>query len=234
MIKYILWDIDNTILDFEDAEKAAMNLGFEKYGIRIDDDQALVHYNMINDKLWKRLELGELSRNEVLEGRFREFFDLYKIAYDHDLISNFNIDYQKELGNQIFFSPNAEQTLKSLSKDYQLIAVTNGTKLAQTGKLKNSGLDKVFDKVFISEDVGYDKPNKEFFDIVFNDVGSTNSDEYIIIGDSLTSDIRGGNNAGIKTIWYNPYEKENNLDVKVDFNIRNLSEVIEILDELNH
>lgn len=233
MIKYILWDIDNTILDFKSAETAAMNLGFDKYGITIKDPEALGHYNMINDKLWKKLELGELSRDEVLKGRFAEFFDLYKIKYDQDLITNFNIDFQKELGNQIFFNPGAKDALRSLSKDFKLVAVTNGTKLAQTGKLKNSGLDKVFDKVFISEDVGVDKPYKEFFDKVFEEIGSKNPDEYIIIGDSLTSDIKGGNNANIKTIWYNPDAKDNYLDVQVDFDIRHLSEVVDIIYDID-
>lgn len=123
--------------------------------------------------------------------------------------------------------------MEILGKNYKQYAVTNGTKLAQKGKLKNSGLDKVFDGIFISEDLGVDKPNKEFFYKVFEKVGSTNPDEYIIVGDSLTSDMRGANNAGITNIWYNPKDLENNTDVKINFCIHSLDKIPNILDDLN-
>ena len=233
MIKYLLWDIDNTLLSFDLAERASMTKGFDKFGLDIGDDKALEVYKNINDKYWKMLEKGEMTREEILTGRFEEFFDLYDIAYDEKLVNDFNLFYQEELGKQVFFNDYAEEVLQKISKDYKQYAVTNGSKIAQTGKLKNSGLDKVFDGVFISEDLGVDKPYKEFFDIVFDQIGSDNRDDYIIIGDSLTSDIRGGNNAGIRTIWYNKDGKENIHGVRVDYMVDKLSDIPAIIKEIN-
>lgn len=233
MIKYLLWDIDNTLLSFDLAERASMTKGFDKFGLDIGDEKALEVYKNINDKYWKMLEKGHMTREEILIGRFEEFFDLYNIAYDERLVNDFNLFYQEELGKQVFFNDYAEEVLHKLSKDYKQYAVTNGSKVAQSGKLKNSGLDKVFDGVFISEDLGYDKPSKEFFDMVFYQIGSDNRDDYIIIGDSLTSDICGGNNAGIRTIWYNKDGKENIHGVRVDYMVDKLSDIPAIIKEIN-
>lgn len=232
MIKYLLWDIDNTLLSFDLAERASMTKGFNKFGLDIGDEKALEVYKNINDKYWKMLEKGHMTREEILTGRFEEFFDLYDIAYDEKLVNDFNLFYQKELGKQFFFNDYAEEVIQKLGKDYKQYAVTNGSKVAQTGKLKNSGLDKIFDGVFISEDLGYDKPSLEYFDLVFENIGSKNRDEYILIGDSLTSDMLGANNAGIRNIWYNPKDLDNKASVKVDYTINNLKEVIEILENI--
>ena len=232
MIKYLLWDIDNTLLSFDLAERASMTKGFDKFELDIEDAKALEVYKNINDKYWKMLEKGEMTREEILTGRFEEFFDLYDIAYDEKLVNDFNLFYQEELGKQVFFNDYAEEVLHKLSKDYKQYAVTNGFKVAQSGKLKNSGLDKVFDGVFISEDLGYDKPSIEYFDLVFESIGSNNKEEYILIGDYLTSDMLGSNNAGIRNIWYNPKDLDNKANIKVDYTIKNLKEVIEILENI--
>lgn len=232
MIKYLLWDIDNTLLSFDLAERASMTKGFDKFGLDIEDAKALEVYKNINDKYWKMLEKGQMTREEILTGRFEEFFALYDIAYDEKLVNDFNLFYQKELGKQVFFNDYAEEVLQKLSKDYKQYAVTNGSKVAQSGKLKNSGLDKVFDGAFISEDLGYDKPSLEYFDLVFERIGSKNKEEYILIGDSLTSDMLGSNNAGIRNIWYNPEDFDNKANIKVDYTIKNLKEVIEILENI--
>ena len=232
MIKYLLWDIDNTLLSFDLAERASMTKGFDKFCLDIDDEKALEVYKNINDKYWKMLEKGEKTREEILTERFEEFFALYDIAYDESLVNDFNLFYQKELGKQVFFNDYAEEVLHKLGKDYKQYAVTNGSKVAQTGKLKNSGLDKVFDGVFISEDLGYDKPSLEYFDLVFESIGSNNKEEYILIGDSLTSDMLGSNNAGIRNIWYNPKDLDNDLGIRIDYTIHNLDNVVDILDDL--
>ena len=216
MIKYILWDIDNTLLNFDLAEEASMINGFEKFGIKVTDENALPSYKKINDKYWKRLENGEIDRDEVLLGRFREFFTKYNIDYDDNLVENFNLNFQKELGRQVFFHDHAKEVLNELKNNYKQYAVTNGSKIAQTGKITNSGLDK-----------------KAFFDKIFEKIGSTNKKEYILIGDSLTSDIRGANNAAIKNIWFNPNTNINETKIKVDFDIKDLSEVPGILKRID-
>lgn len=227
MIKYILWDIDGTLLNFSMAEANAMRACFAEYNLGTLSDDRLSVYKNINDKYWKRLERGEISRIEVLEGRFREFFSLY--GYSTDVVSDFNISYQENLGKTYVFNDNAYETVIKLNSKYNQYAATNGSIIAQKGKLKGAGLDGVLKDVFISELIGYEKPSEKFFSYIFNSIGSNNREEYVMIGDSLTSDITGGNRAGIKTIWFNPYSLENPNNIVYDYEIKNLGEVLNIL-----
>ena len=171
MIKVILWDIDATILDFLAAEEAAIRFCFRKHGLGECSDEMLKLYSGINTKYWQMLEKGELTKQEILVGRFREFFE--KIGVDVTIAEQFNLDYQITLGDHIEFVENAEEILHWQKGKYTLVAVTNGTKIAQEKKLRLSGLDNVFDAIFISENVGAEKPNKEYFDYVFEKLGIT-------------------------------------------------------------
>lgn len=227
MIKYILWDIDGTLLNFSMAESNAMRACFAEYNFGDLSDDRLKVYKSINDKYWKRLERGEISRIEVLEGRFKEFFSQY--GYNTDVVSDFNISYQKNLGKTYVFNDNAYETVIKLNSKYSQYAATNGSIIAQKGKLKGAGLDGVLKDVFISELIGYEKPSEKFFSYIFDSIGSYKREEYVIIGDSLTSDIAGGNRAGIKTIWFNPNGSSNPNNVCYDYEIKNLSEVLNIL-----
>lgn len=231
MYKYILWDIDGTILDFEAAESQAIKFLFKKYNLGVCTDEMISDYSKINVKYWQALERGEMTKPEILVGRFVEFFD--SIGVDTSVADAFNSDYQVTLGDYVVFEDGAMDVLKAEksainpdgTRKYRLIAVTNGTKIAQTKKLKTSGLDQIFDAVYISEDVGIEKPNKGYFEVVFEGEGITDSSEAIIVGDSLTSDILGGNNAGIDTIWYNKACKVNDKKVKITHEIGKLTEV---------
>ena len=227
MYKYLLWDIDGTVLDFLASEAYAIRFLFEKYNIGECSDEMLKVYSEINAKYWRKLERGELTKQEILVMRFRDFFEL--IGADVSLAEAFNKDYQVALGDHIEFVDNAEEMLLSQKGKYTLVAVTNGTKIAQEKKLRLSGLDKVFDAIFISEDVGAEKPSKEYFEYVFEKVGIRDKKEALIIGDSITSDILGGFNAGIDTCWFNPSHKSNTLDVPVTYEIDNLGKLSEIL-----
>ena len=184
-------------------------------------------YSKINDKYWQALERGEMSKPEILVGRFVEWFE--SIDVDTEIAEAFNADYQVTLGDFVVFEPNAKEVLEAQKGKYRLIAVTNGTKVAQTKKLKTSGLEKVFDAVYISEDVGIEKPNKEYFDAVFLAEGIEDKSEAIIIGDSLTSDILGGNNAGIDTCWYNKNHAINKSTSNVTYDIDDLKKIMDIL-----
>ncbi|EGC82398.1 YjjG family noncanonical pyrimidine nucleotidase [Anaerococcus prevotii] len=227
MIKYILWDIDGTLLNFSMAESNAMRACFAEYNLGELSDDRLEVYKNINDKYWKRLERGEISRIEVLEGRFKEFFSQY--GYNTDVVSDFNISYQENLGKTYVFNDNAYETVIKLNNKYSQYAATNGSIIAQKGKLKGAGLDGVLKDVFISELIGYEKPSEKFFSYIFDSIGSYKREEYVIIGDSLTSDMAGGNRAGIKTIWFNPDGLSNPNNVDYDYEIKNLSEVLNIL-----
>ena len=221
----ILWDIDGTILNFLAAEKAAIKRGFQEFHIGECTDEMLADYSQINKKYWEMLERKEASKPEILLGRFYEFFEKYGI--DKSVAEEFQPWYQLALGDTIVFENGALELLQELKGKVKQYAVTNGTKVAQTKKLSKSGLDKIFDEVFISEDIGVEKPSVEFFSKVFQKTGLTETDkaQILIVGDSLTSDIKGGNNIGIDTCWYNPKGANKPDDIIVDYEIRELSDL---------
>ncbi len=228
MIKVILWDIDGTLLNFEKAEKYAIRKCFEIFGIGECTDEMILKYSKINKSFWERLERGEITKPQVLRGRFEEFFKSENIPFDR--IDDFNGEYQVRLSDKIFFCDNAYELVKELKGKVRQYAVTNGTLLAQSRKLKQSGLGEIFDGVFISDEVGYEKPSVEFFDAVWEKIGNYGKNEVIIVGDSLSSDMKGGNNAGILCCRYNPDGAENNTGVHIDYEIKNLNEILKILE----
>ena len=231
MIKVLLWDIDGTLLNFLAAEKAAMKKCFEVCGIGECTDEMIERYSKINRKYWEMLERGEITKPQVLIGRFEEFFESEGVVTDY--ATEFNKEYQVRLGDTICFCDNGYEIVKSLKGRVKQYAVTNGTKVAQDKKLAKSGLVELFDAVFISEEIGVEKPGVGFFEKVWERIGRYEADEVMIIGDSLTSDMQGGNNAGILCCWYNPKGAVNYMGVRVDYEIDNLQKVKEIIDEEN-
>lgn len=227
MIKAILWDIDGTLLDFLKAEAYGIRKCFSIFGLGECTDAMMERYSGINRIWWQRLERGECSKPEVLEGRFKDFFAAEGI--DFNKIDEFNLAYQFHLGDHAFFSNNALETVKALQGKAAQYAVTNGTALAQDRKLEKSGLDRLLDGIFISERVGFEKPDKRFFEAVFDAI-PYKKEECIIVGDSLTSDIRGGMNAGIRTVFYNPKNICPPEEYHIDYSIQNLKEIIDILN----
>ena len=210
MIKVILWDIDGTLLNFKMSERYAIDYCFNKFHMGTCTDEMLQRYSVINRGYWERLETGELTREQVMLGRFHEFFESEGLPTDQ--VKVFNDEYQIRLGDKAFFCDHGDELVKQLKATVKQYAVTNGTTVAQERKLRFSGLDQLLDGVFISEQVGVDKPQKAF-------------------GDSLTSDIRGGKNAGILTCWYNPDHLPNKIEVTPDCTIDNLQDILSYLDE---
>ena len=230
-IKAVLWDIDGTVLNFGEAEKAAIRKGFKRYGMGECTDDMLREYSQINSEYWKKLERGEMTKKEILTGRFKEFFKMYDI--DAALADEFNDTYQYDLGDTVCVNDNAIAVIDGIPGHIFQYAVTNGTAVAQRRKIAKSGLDKRMRNVFISEEVGFEKPRVEYFEFVFQrireDIPDIRKKEMIIIGDSLTSDIQLGNNAGILCCWYNPEGRECMPGLRIDFEIRHLSEVSAIV-----
>ena len=227
MIKVILWDIDATLLDFLAAEKAAIRFCFEKYGLGVCSDEMLGRYSTINRRYWEMLERGEMSKAEILVNRFHEFFASEGI--ETDCAEAFNASYQVALGDTICFRDNGYELVKKLGAQYRQFVVTNGTYVAQERKLRKSGIGELVEEAFISDLIGHEKPAIEFFEHVFEKIGDYKKDEILIIGDSLTSDMQGGNNAGIICCWYNPNHAENTKNVRIDHEIDHLWQLEEIL-----
>ena len=227
MYKYLLWDIDGTVLDFSAAEACAIRALFEKYQLGVCTDEMLRTYSQINSKYWQALERNEMSKSEILVGRFREFFQ--RFGLDASVASRFNDDYQVTLGDYPIFMAHALDVLRQEKGRFMLVAVTNGTKIAQTKKLKTTGLDEIFDAVFISEDVGIEKPNVAYFDYVFEKIELTDKSQALIIGDSLTSDMQGGVLSGIDTCWFNPKHNKNSHGIPVTYEMDDLRQLEAIL-----
>ncbi len=227
MIKAILWDIDGTLLDFIKAEYAAIKKCFEIFKLGECTDEMIARYSKINKGYWERLERKEITKLEVLVGRFKDFFSSENIITD--CAEEFNKEYQIRLGDTICFCDNSYEILKSLKGRVKQYAVTNGTKIAQDKKLVKSRLIDLFDGIFISEEVGYEKPDVRFFEHVWANIGAYKTDEVMIVGDSLTSDMQGGNNAGIVCCWYNPKKMQNIMKLKIDYEIEDLNNILDIL-----
>ena len=178
-------------------------------------------------KYWEKLERGEITKPQVLVGRFEEFFA--EEGIDVSLATQFNDAYQLRLGDTIVYRDDSYEIVKSLRGKVRQCVVSNGTVVAQTKKLTRSGLGALMDGVFLSEQLGAEKPKKEFFDQVFAAIGPVEKSETMIVGDSLTSDIRGGDNAGIVTCWYNPEGIKAPEGYRIDHEIRDLHEVYGLL-----
>lgn len=229
-MKKILWDIDGTLLNFDLAETAAINKCFEIFSLTKPTEEMLKVYKDINNIYWQRLERNEITRDEVLLGRFRDFFNRYGI--DTKIVEDFNDNYQIQLGKTYVFNPFGKEIVRKLSSKYDQYAVTNGSLTAQKGKLEGSDLNKILQASFISEKIGFEKPDKRFFDYVFDKIGSHDLEDYVIIGDSLTSDMLGGVNAKIKTIWFNPENKANHLNLPIDREIKSLKDADKAIIEI--
>lgn len=228
MIKVLLWDVDGTLLDFQAAERQAIRRCFAIFGLGECPDDMLARYSAINQSWWRRLERGEVTKPQVLLGRFEEFFSQEGLPCS--VAEEFNREYQLLLGDTVVFRDGADALVRSLSGRVRQYAVTNGTLVAQQRKLARSGLDLILDGVFISDQIGAEKPAPAFFDAVFAAIGPWKRGEVMIIGDSLTSDIQGGNNAGILCCWYNPQGLPRPEHLRVDYDIRSLQQVPGLLE----
>ncbi|WP_017547714.1 YjjG family noncanonical pyrimidine nucleotidase [Salinicoccus carnicancri] len=225
--KYLLFDLDDTILDFGAAENRALEFVLESQSV--DNSPELYdRYKTINQAHWEMLERNELTKERALAKRHEVFFDELGHSVDGALINEMYMAQIAEHGHRMF--DGALDVLRILSEAFPLYIITNGVKATQEMRLENAGINPYFQDVFISEDTGFQKPMKEFFEHVAACIDGFTPNDALIIGDSLTSDILGGINSGIDTCWYNPDAKENPFGFKADFEIRQLNELFRILD----
>ena len=226
-VKAILWDVDGTLLDFAAAEKAAVQKLFIEFGLEVCTDDMVARYSAINDAYWKRLERGEITKAEVLVGRYRDFFS--EIGVDPRLAETFNARYQVALGDTVAYRDDSLEIVKALHGKVKQYVVSNGTVVAQTRKLERSGLGRWMDGIFLSEQLGAEKPSPRFFEQVFAALPDIPKEDMLIVGDSLTSDMQGGLAAGVPTCWYNPNRLPRPTDMAISFEIQNLQQIQELL-----
>jgi 2-haloacid dehalogenase len=225
--KTLFFDADDTLLDFGAAESLALSLLFKDQKIMLTAELE-AHYKELNQGLWRAHEEGKIERDELLNTRFSLLFKKYGKEVDGVLLEE-NYRMYLEEGNQLVNG--ALELMNELEKKYDLYIVTNGVSKTQDRRLRDSGLHPFFKNVFVSEDTGYQKPMKEYFDYVFARIPNFSLEHGLIIGDSLSSDIKGGMLAGLDTCWFNPKEKPNNTEIQPTYQIQTLEELFQILND---
>ena len=229
MIEILFLDLDDTILDFHKAERIALAKTFRTFGAD-PTETVLNRYHVINKEHWERLERREITREQTLLGRFQALFQEMGIPVDPEAVAR---EYEKNLAIGHYFLPGAEEAVASLSEKYELYLASNGTASVQKGRLTSANLYRYFRQVFVSQEIGYNKPSREYFDACFARIPGFDRKKAMIVGDSLTSDILGGKNAGIKTCWVNPSHAPGRADILPDYEIEALSQLEALLDQIN-
>lgn len=228
MIEFLLLDLDDTILDFLKSEDYGIRKTLREAGVE-PTDEVCARYSQINKGFWKRLELGEVTRDQLNVGRFQQLFE--ELGVTADAASSAET-YMENLSSVHFFLPGAEEAVKHLSKKYRLFIVSNGTASTQYRRLASANLYPYFEQVFISEIVGVNKPDKVFFDRCFAQIPGFDPQKALIVGDSLSSDIKGGIHAGIRTCWVNPKHKTAPEELRPDYEIEALSQLEALLETM--
>lgn len=228
MYEFLFLDLDDTILDFQKAEHIALSKTLASFGI-VPTDAVCARYSSINKAHWERLERKELTRPQVLLGRFSTLLRELGVDADPAAIAG---AYEENLSHGHYFLPGAEDALKRLFKKYRLFLASNGTATVQAGRLESAGIGPYFEAIFVSEEIGVDKPDPVYFQRAFARIPGFDPRRAIIVGDSLTSDILGGKNAGIATCWVNPGHKPPHPGIRPDFEIEGLSQLEALLEAL--
>lgn len=229
MLDTIFFDLDNTLLDFTRAEAEALRRALAEEDIPAHD-AVLQRYHVINIAQWELLEEGKLTRDEVLVRRFDLLFEELGLERSAEAVCARYEEYLKE-GRWLL--PGALELLAELAPRYGLYAASNGSAAVQNSRLDASGLRSWFRGIFISEEVGFDKPSPDFFEACFQRIPDFSRDSALIVGDSLTSDIRGGRNAGLRTCWFNPERSPRRADILPDYEIASLEELPGLLAALS-
>ena len=224
----LLFDADNTVLDFDQSEEQALRRAFCDMGLNFSQN-TLKTYRKNNVAQWQLFEKGQLTKPQVLTNRFVLTFEDLKLPIDKAQQTGDLYEEYLKLG--FFVVPHAEEVLTQLQTKCQLYIVSNGVAEIQNSRMKGSGLEKYFLARFVSETVGYPKPQIEYFNYCFEHIENFDKSKTLIIGDSLTSDIQGGVNAGIDTCWFNPWHTENSTQLTPTYEITDLRQLHDIVEE---
>lgn len=220
----ILFDADDTLLDFKRAEHDALTKTLLSFSLPADKT-VTDRYSAINDGYWKALERGEVTKDEL---KVRRFGDLCKcFGFDKDAVSMART-YEKNLSEMTYLLDGAEELCRDLSEKYRIYIVTNGIKEVQMGRLGGSPLKKYFIKAFVSEEMGCEKPKREYFEAVAREIPDFDKDKTVIIGDSLSSDMKGGINFGIDTCWFDPSGKPKPEGMELTYVVTSFDDIREI------
>lgn len=196
----ILFDVDDTLLDFAKSERRAITYTLDKFGIE-PTEELISAYSEINLACWKLIEDNKITRKQLDRMRFDILTERYAIEGKDSVAMG--ACYRKELSRSCYVIRGCRAMLTRLSQTDRLFIVTNGAEATQLKRLKKAKLDGFFEKIFYSESIGYSKPYRQFFDYVAANIEGFDPSRTVLVGDSLTSDIAGANNAGLTSIWFN-------------------------------
>ena len=228
MIEFLFLDLDDTILDFHKAERIALSKTLRDFSLE-PTDEVLTRYHIINAQHWRRLERREIDRQEVLVGRFRVLFEELGMEIDAGAVMK---AYERNLSMGHYFLPGALEAVQSLHKKYRLFLASNGTAVVQHSRLQSAGLYPYFEQVFISQEVGFDKPSGEYFSACFAKIPGFQPENAMMVGDSLTSDMLGGLNAGMHTCWIAPASTPARADIVPEYRLESLTQLEKLLETL--
>ena len=223
---WLLFDADNTLWDFKKSELFSFEKAFNDFNIPYQAAYLPI-YHEINHKCWSDFEKGLLSQQKLRTMRMELL--LKELNLDADFVA-FSQSYQENLANTDFMIEGAKALLKDLSKDFTLVMITNGLKEIQRGRLKNTAIEPFFQSIVISDEIGTAKPQKAFFDYTFEQMQHTDKSDVLVIGDSLSSDIKGGNDYGVDTCWYNIFGKDKDAEIVPTYEIEDLEELRGIVE----
>lgn len=227
-IKNIFLDLDDTLLDFHKGENVAIRKTLSEFGME-PTEEVIALYRQINRSCWQAVERGEMNRDDILTLRFKLLFDKRGVTASPADVQHF---YERRLSEECHFLDGAKELLESLYGKYRLYITSNGTAFVQDRRIELAGISKYFDGIFISEKLGAHKPSPVFFERCFERIPSFSKDETVIVGDSLTSDILGGINAGIHTCHFCPSGNVEYTDIRPEFACKSLYELEKIISEI--
>ncbi len=224
--EFLLFDADHTLFDFNKSEYLALRSALEELGLPSSDEH-IERYSVINLKYWKMLERGEIDKKSLMLARFVEFCGEYGFEEHAPRLADL---YMENLARESHLFEGALELIEKLSHNYRLFIITNGVKSTQDGRFGTSPITRYFEKIFISEVIGAEKPSLEFFDAVKRGIDGFCDSRAIVIGDSLSSDIKGALNAGLDCIWYNPEYKSAPEGWNITHVVGSFDEILNILE----
>ena len=225
--KYLLLDADGTLFNYDKAEATALKAALLQTGLPVND-ASLQAYRKINTQIWLDYEQGLLDKETLKVKRFERLFNV--IGQQADALS-FSEQYTLQLSRQADLFPGALDFLKAISTRYHLSIVTNGIAHVQYPRLEKSNILPMISAVFVSEEVGYQKPDAAFYDYIFKTLDIKDISQTLMIGDSLTADIKGGINAEIDTCWFNPEKKSGIPEICPTYEVDNYQSLLQILQD---
>jgi 2-haloacid dehalogenase len=226
--EWILFDADNTIFDFHASSEIAFHKSFEKHGIKSNEEVYAI-FRKLNAIAWKAFDENRMTHEEIKSYRFSALFREMGIT-DLDPLE-FNALYFSLLVQNIRYEKGARNLLAQIEGYCKMAIITNGMKEVQRPRLENSEIHSYFDRIFVSGEIGFSKPNPAYFDHVYTALGDVAKEKVLVVGDNIIADIKGGADFGFKTAWYNPHQLENTNGVIPDFEIEALSALKEIIFE---